>query len=403
MPHPVHIETSSTATAIDKPLRILQIMPTYFPAVRYGGPIRSVHALSTALAKRGHHVSVYTTNQDGDQDSNVPLGMPVRLDDVNVTYFRVPALRRLHWSPAMGEQLRRTIDNFDLVHLHSIYLWPTYAAARAAERARVPYFISPRGMLVGDTIRRKNRLVKSAWIQLIERRSLARATAIHVTAELEAQEARALRLHLPNMFCVPNGVAWPNMPLPLASGPFANVPRPYALFLSRISWKKGLDRLISAWKWVDGLHLIIAGNDDEDYLPKLQSLATNEGVASRVHFIGAASDEHKWALYEHAELFVLPSYSENFGNVVAEAMAMSCPVVVTEEVGLAKFVRDHGAGVVSSGEPIQLARAINDLNADAMGRRRMGKMGHIAAKEKLSWDGVAAQMEAEYRRAVATP
>jgi len=379
-------------------LRILPVIPAYYPAVRYGGPIRSVHALCASLVRRGHQVSVYTTNVDGNTDSDVPLGRPVDMDGVLVHYFPVPALRRLCWCPALARQLRRAIADFDLVHLHSVFLWPTYIAARVAHRAGVPYLLSPRGSLVGDLIRRKNRFVKSAWINLVERRSLAGAARLHVTAEIEGDEAKALGLKLPEIICVPNGVGWPSRHLSLAAGPFSNIQRPYALFLSRINHKKGLDRLICAWKWVPQLALIIAGNDEEGYLPELEMLARSEGVADRLHFVGSVSDEYKWALYENAEMFVLPSYSENFGNVVAEAMAMACPVVVTPEVGLAKLVREVGAGVVTSGEPSILAHAVTELHRDEVRRKRCGALGRQAAIERLSWEGVAAQMECQYKR-----
>lgn len=379
-------------------LRILQVIPAYYPAVRYGGPIRSVHALCASLVRRGHQVSVYTTNIDGDTNSDVPLGRPVDMDGVLVHYFPVLVLRRLCWCPALARQLRRAIADFDLVHLHSVFLWPTYIAARVAYRAGVPYVLSPRGSLVGDLIRGKSRLVKSAWINLVERRSLVRAARLHVTAEIEGDEAKALGLKLPEIFCVPNGVGWPSRHLPLAAGPFDSIQRPYALFLSRINRKKGLDRLICAWKWVPQLALIIAGNDEEDYLPELKALARSEGIADRLNFIGSVSDEHKWALYENAEMFILPSYSENFGNVVAEAMAMACPVVVTPEVGLAKFVREVGAGVVTSGEPSVLAQAVAELHRDEFRRKRCGALGRQAAIRHLSWEGVGAQMESEYNR-----
>ncbi len=399
-PHEHMLKSPSTSVAdeVAASLRLLHVVPTYYPAVRYGGPIRSVHATCAALVRRGHQVSVYTTNIDGDSDSNVPLGTPVDMDGVLVHYFPVGALRRLVWSPALSRQLRRSVASFDLVHLHSVFLWPTYSAARAAHRAGVPYLVSPRGMLVRDVIRGKSRFVKTAWIELIERRSLARAARLHVTAEIEAEETRALGLRLPETFCVPNGVSLPSRHLALAAGPFADIPRPYALFLSRINRKKGLDRLICAWKWVPQLTLIIAGNDDEDYLPELKALARSEGVADRLRFVGPASDEHKWALYEKAEMFVLPSYSENFGNVVAEAMAMSCPVVVTPEVGLAKLVREVGCGVVTPGEPRTLAQAITELQHNELKRKRLGALGRQAAIDRLSWEGVAAQMEAEYYR-----
>src|ERR1700676_1395936 len=165
--------TGLASRASNISLRILQVVSAYYPAVRYGGPIRSVHALCSALVRRGHQVSVYTTNIDGDGDLDVPLGTPVDMDGVLVHYFPVGAIRRLCWSPALARQLRRTVKNYDLAHLHSVFLWPTYSAARAARRARVPYIVSPRGMLVRDVIRAKSRFAKSAWIELVERRSLS--------------------------------------------------------------------------------------------------------------------------------------------------------------------------------------------------------------------------------------
>ena len=382
------------------PLRLLHVVPSYYPAVRYGGPIRSVHALCASLAQRGHEVSVYTTNIDGENNSDVPLGRPVDMDGVLISYFPVPALRRLCWSPALARTLRKTTASFDLVHLHSVFLWPTYAAARAARRAQVPYVLSPRGMLVGDVIRKRSRLVKSAWIGLVEQKSLAQAARVHVTAEIEGDEVKSLGLELPQIMCVPNGVNWPSRHVALGEGPFAAIPRPYALFLSRVNHKKGLDRLIKAWKSVPHLTLIIAGNDEESYLPELKALAQSEGVAGRVRFIGGVSDEHKWGLYESAEMFILPSYSENFGNVVAEAMAMACPVVITPEVGLAKLVKEVGAGLVTPGEPSVLAQAVARLHENEFQRKKFGAAGRRAAMELLSWEGVAARMEAEYRKIV---
>ena len=382
-------------------MRILHVVPTYYPAVRYGGPIRSVHALAVALVGQGHEVTVYTTSLDGERDSDVPLGTPVDMDGVQVLYFRVPALRRLAWCPALAQTLRKAIHGFDVVHLHSVFLWPTYAAARIARRAGVPYLIAPRGMLMRDAVRRKSRLVKSAWIRLVERRSIAGASGLHVTAEIEAAEVRAMGFTVPAIFCVPNGVSWTANHTSPADGPCADLPRPYALFLSRINRKKGLDRLIRAWPEVRDLSLVIAGNDDENCLGELRSLAATQGVTARIHFTGQVSDADKWAVYAGAEMFILPSYSENFGNVVAEAMAMRCPVVVTPEVGIAPLVREAGAGVVTPGDPQLLAQAINVLHDDPAARQRMGAAGHAAAVERLSWRGVAADMTTAYRQAIA--
>lgn len=384
-------------------MRILHVIPAYYPAVRYGGPIRSAHGLCAALAARGHDVHVFTTTMDGSHDLDVPLRGPVLLDGVRVHYFRVPALRRLCWSPAMGRRLETDVATFDVAHLHSVYLWPTLKAARCASAAGVPYLLAPRGMLMRDAIRGRNPWVKQAWIQLAERRSLREAARLHVTAPAEADEAALLGVELPPIDCIPNGVDLPARYASLRSGPFAWLPRQYALFLSRINWKKGLDRLIRAWRHVPDLPLVVAGNDEEAYTPRLQRIAAEAGVADRVHFIGPVADEHKWGMFQAAEMFVLPSYSENFGNVVAEAMAVGCPVVVSGAVGIAPLVREFGAGEVISGEPDDIAAAVERLRADPERRSAAGENGRRAITHTLQWPAIAAQMESAYRRAMRLP
>src|SRR5262249_14878238 len=169
-------------------MRILHVVPTYLPALRYGGPLFAVHGLCQALAARGHEVHVFTTNVDGAGISPVPIGTPVARDDVWVTYFPSPLLRRLYWAPALGRALQRDVGTFDAVHLHSVFLWPTWAAACAARKAGIPYVLAPRGMLIRDLINRRSRVVKSAWIRLIERSNVEHATIIHLTSQLEAAE-----------------------------------------------------------------------------------------------------------------------------------------------------------------------------------------------------------------------
>ena len=135
------------------PIRLLHVVPTYLPAYRYGGPIYSVHSLCRSLVERGCKVDVFTTNVDGEQDSNVPLGEMVELDGVKIRYFSCPYGRRLYYSPAMIGALREHVRAYDLIHLHSVYLWPTWAAARVSRQAHVPFLISPRGMLVKDLVK----------------------------------------------------------------------------------------------------------------------------------------------------------------------------------------------------------------------------------------------------------
>src|SRR6185295_15778643 len=120
-------------------MRLLHVVPTYPPASRYGGPLYSVHALCAALAKRGHDVHVYTTNVDGPGVSAVPVDTPVDMDGVQVSYFVTGHGRRLYRSPAMGAKVAASIAGFDVIHLHSVFLWPTAVAAALARRRNVPY------------------------------------------------------------------------------------------------------------------------------------------------------------------------------------------------------------------------------------------------------------------------
>ena len=187
-------------------MRILQVIPTYLPATRHGGPVRAVHGLSKALVERGHAVDVATTQLEGSGVLDVPTDRPVELDGVSVHYFPVHRPRRVGRSPAMARWFSVEIGRFDLVHLHSIFLWPTSSAARAAERARRPWLISPRGMLVRDLFRRRGGLRKRLWLAVVERRTLEGAKRLIATSELERSAAAEFGLRLPPIEILPNGV-----------------------------------------------------------------------------------------------------------------------------------------------------------------------------------------------------
>jgi len=371
-------------------VRLLHVVPTYLPATRYGGPIYAVHGLCRALAARGHDVDVFTTNVDGDGESDVPLGAGVDLDGVHVRYF-ASNFRRLYVSPAMGAAIDASIASYDAVHLHSVFLWPTYAAARAAAKHGVPYVVSPRGMLVPELVARKSRIAKRLWIRAVERRTFANAASIHFTAQVEWDDARRLGIPLPDPIIVPNGIELPSAD---------SMPRlpDTLLFLGRINWKKGLEFLLDAIKDAAGVKVVIAGNDEEELTPKLRAQAERNGVADRVDFRGPVSGAAKDELLRTSTALVLPSLSENFGNVVLEAMAVAMPVIVTPEVGLAADVESAGAGIVTSNAPDALAAAIRRMLGDSDARTSMGRRGRELVQSRFTWDVVAAQMEQHYMR-----
>lgn len=378
-------------------MRVLHVAASYLPAVRYGGTIASVHGVCRALAARGHDVHVFTTSVNGDTDSAVRHDTPVDVDGVHVWYFRSPRFRRLYWAPAMRRHLQAQVETFDVVHTHAIYLWPLWTAARCAVSAGVPYVVSPRGMLEKGLIEQKSALLKAGLIAFIERQTLERAAAIHVTSAREAEEARAFGFDLPGLREIPNGVDR-DADHGTVSSEIAAIAggEPYVLFLGRINWKKGLDRLLTAFARVAGARLVIAGNDEDGYQPALETMARQFGIADRTSFVGPVHGADKTALLRGARMLVLPSYSENFGNVVLEAMAEARPVIVTPEVGLAPTVEETGAGLVVPGDPDSLARAIALLLDDASRRAEMGRRGQAAVTSRFSWNAVAAQMESLY-------
>jgi len=384
-------------------VKLLHVTASYLPATRYGGTIVSVHGLCRALAARGHDVHVFTTSVDGPSDSPVPHGQAVSLDGVQVWYFRSAILRRLYYAPAMATAARARMREFDAVHSHAVYLWPGWAMTRHARRAGVPYVISPRGMLEKSLIEQKSPLVKSILIGMFERAVLEHAAAIHVTSAREGHELERFGFALPRIHDIPNGADRCD-----AAGADGDVPEairhaadqgPFVLFLGRISWKKGLDRLLAALPHAPGVRVIVAGNDDERYAPALAAQAARLGVAERVHFAGPVHGRAKSWLLSRAMFMVVPSYSENFGNVVLESLACERPVLMTPEVGVGETVTRHGAGVIADGAPEPFGRAMAALAADERTRSVMGRRGQDLVDREFGWPAIAARVERMYDEA----
>lgn len=380
-------------------MKILHILPAF--AVRYGGPVVAVQGLTRALAARGHDVEVMTTNVDGVGSSDVPLNEPVTCDGVKIRYFAPTKMRRVFWAPEMGWALRATMSSFDVVHIHQMYHWPAWMTARIARANNVPYVVSPRGMLIRETIERRSYLAKTAWISLFDRPSLEKASAIHATSELEQAELERFDFHWPPVTAIPNGVDDP-LPVPAKEAVSADVNAatasgPVVLYLGRLSWKKGLERLIGAFAGTLSGTLLIAGPDDERLSGRLTAMAHELGVAHRIHIlprvIGEAEREY---LFAAARVFVLPSYSENFGNTVIEAMRRGVPVITTPQVGTADIVRRAGGGIVTGGEPEALSYAMTRFINHPSLARSMGAAGRSHATLHYGWPQIAERMEMFY-------
>jgi glycosyltransferase involved in cell wall biosynthesis len=250
-------------------------------------------------------------------------------------------------------------------------------------------------MLVRELIRGKSRLIKTLWIALFERANIDRAAAVHVTTANEARQLAELDFSPARVEVIGNGVDL-TPPDHSARRPGASI-----LYLGRLSWEKGLDRLIPAMAHAPGIELVIAGDGEPAYRAWLDALAAEHGVADRLRFVGHVDDVRKWDLIGQARFLVLPSYSENFGVSVAEALSAGCPVVVSSEVGLADVVREGGAGVVVDGAPEALGHAIASLYDDAARLDAMSAAALATAEREFDWPALAARSTRLYDEIIA--
>ena len=352
---------------------------------RNGGPPRTISALAEGLGRDGATVEVLAL-ADG------PAAETVRPD---------PATARTSFVERGRGQARRFRAHVegagsDLVHDHGLWLPTNHAAAQAARQRGVPFVVSTRGMLE-PWARRNGRLKKTAAWWAYQRRDLGSAAVLHATAPSEAQALRAAGLEAP-IAVIPNGVHVPSETRPPGR---PDGQRRRALFLSRVHPKKGLPMLLDAWADVqpDDWELVIAGPDEGGHRADLEAQAARLDLDA-MSFLGPVDDEAKWDLYRSADLFVLPTYSENFGVVVAEALAAGVPVLTTTGAPWAELA-SHRAGWWVEPEPRAVTEALRAATeADDAERQAMGERGRALVRQTYGWDGIAAQMREVYEWAL---
>lgn len=373
-------------------------------ARRYGGPSTAIFPMVTAL-NRLLSVSavIATTDADGPGSRIATKDLPT---DVPMRLFHRNCSERWKVSWGLTNWLSSHVRDYDIVHIHAVWSFATTAAARAARRHGVPYIIRPAGMLSAYTWRRGNWIKRLYW-NAIEHHNVESAAAIHVTSRAEADEIQAIQPHA-RTYIISNGVEDAAFTSPRDCGfiyrkcSAAAADKPILLFLSRLHPKKGIiDRLLPAVASMRApCCLAIAGGPDP-HAPEHENevLATIKklGLQNRVAMLGSVDGGDRWQLFDGAVAFVLPSHSENFGIVVAEAMARGCPVVVTDTVQSAEHVMLGQAGVVVTGEPNELAATLDKLVASPNESRVLGEAGAQYAAHNFRWNQIAQQIASMYR------
>lgn len=353
-----------------------------------GGPSRTVSATCRHLAEAGHRVEIVTQRRTAEAPSLAPVH-----DGVRTTY--VTGATGLSGVRAYGRRLQSRLREVQpaLLHDHGLWLPTNVASAWSAHKHDVPLVVTTRGMLEPWALK-QNRWKKTAAWYAYQRRVLRSAALLHATAEMEARHLRDLGLDAP-IAVIPNGVP---VPKTWKQDPTDGSPR-QALFLSRIHPKKGLLNLVDAWAEAhpDGWRLVIAGPDEDGHRREVARRVRTHGLDDVVTFPGTIADDAKWDLYRDSDLFVLPTFSENFGVVVAEALASGIPAITTTGAPWQILeAEDCGWWVEPRVDALAHALADATTRSDA-DRLAMGRRGRAVVTQQFSWHHVAAQLYDAYR------
>lgn len=395
-------------------MRILKVTQSYYPFLDKGGPPVKVRAIARALAHRGHQVTVLTTDWGlvksafrSGSDTRCSWGWRSEQDGVEVIYLPGRSIyRALTLNPRVVAFCRQRLDSYHLVHIYGLYDLLGPAVAFFGHQRDIPYIVEPMGMF--------RPIASSLWLKqlyhsLLGRPMLRHARRLIATAEQERRELVAGGVPEAKVVVRRNGVELPERVPP--AGAFRRqwniaADAKLILFLGRLVPKKSPELTLEAFarlradsrRSLNSL-LVLAGPEERrGYRRHLEALATRLGLNGAVLFTGPLYDEAKWAAYRDADVFVLPSLNENFGNAAAEAVACGTPVIVSDRCGIAPLV-DQQAGLVVSHDRdalhVSLSRLLNDE-----GLRHGLRAGCAEVARALCWDEPLAALEAIYRELV---
>ena len=398
-------------------MRILNVTETYAPFLEFGGPPVKVRALAEGLAQRGHQATVLTADwglekrtgvmQQDNAAERSPFGWRRRESGVEAIYLPTWLnYRQVSWNPAVKRYCRVWLPKFDVIHIFGLYDLLGPAVAAACRKRAIPYVVEPIGMFVPIV---RNLWLKRLYHHIWGKRLLRGASAVVATSEQEIEELVAGGITRSKIVLRRNGVqvppAWPE------HGRFRrrlgiSEDTKLVLFLGRLSAKKSPDLLLRAFAEVrkgagaNAIRLVFAGPDEGGMKVQLAQLAAQLGIEANVQFAGPAFEADKWVAYREADVFVLPSQNENFGNTAAEAVAAGTPVIVTEQCGIAPLLANE-AGLVVPHDDGKLAEALGRVLTDKELYGHL-KAGCVTVTLKLGWDSPVRETESLYARCLSS-
>jgi len=385
-------------------MKILHVIP--FVASIYGGPSQAIIEMVKALNDLNIQTEIATTNDNGRNDLDVTLGKCITYQDVPVWFFprlcvSFRTMKDFRVSISFTVWLWNNIQNYDLLHIHSVFSYTSTMAMKIADLKKVPYIVRPFGLLCEWSLQQK-KLKKELYLNFIEKTNLNHSLSIHFTSVAEQQQASKLKLTC-NSFVLPLGISIPPK-IPYAREKlrkYLNIPldEPIILFLSRLHYKKGLEYLIPALGKLSNYRFkfVLAGSGDPEYETEVKTLITTHGIQEKTHFVGFVKGEIKDLLLQGADVFTLTSYSENFGLAVAESLASCVPVIVTPGVALSDIVQQQQLGYVTELNVNAISTTIQKFLDNPQETKNMGDHSRQFILENYTWDRIALKLISVYQ------
>ena len=383
-------------------MKILQIVPSI--SLVYGGPSQMVLGLSAALAQLGQEVTIITTDSNGDTGQaplDVPLGVPVSQNGYQIYYFPCSPFRRYKFSLDLFTWLANRAKDYDIAHIHALFSPVSSISASIARYHQLPYILRPLGTLDPADLQKKRQL-KQIYANFLEKPNLAAAAAVHFTSQQECQTAERFNIKTKDII-IPLGVDFFNPQALPVTGFDLPENKPIILYMSRLDPKKGLDLLLPSLERLleKGLdfHFVLAGGNpqDREYENRIKNQIERSILGKNTTITGFVTGEVKNSLLARADLFVLPSYYENFGIAVAEAMAAGIPVVISDRVDLYPAVAAAAAGWVTACQLEDLTNTLATAITNPEIRQQRGKNARDLVLNQYSWSAIAEQLLTVYQ------
>jgi len=384
-------------------MKVLHVIPSVSPLL--GGPSQVVFDLVKALRESGVDAEIATTNDRGREILDVPLYQRIEYQQVPVWFLPrlSPPMKEFIFSAALTGWLWQHLRDYEILDIHYLFSYASTCAGAIARWQKIPYTVRTMGQLSPWALAQSS-LKKQIYTFLIERHNLNQAAAIHCTSTGEVEDVTNFGIQTPKIN-LPLGVVPPTW-LPAAKQQLREIYQipphiPIVLFFSRLHPKKRPDLLLEALSSLANenydFHLILAGTGEPDYCAYLQNLVASLNLVTRTSIPGFVTGKDKELLLQGADIFVLPSFSENFGVAVAEAMAAGLAVIITPGVQIAPEIAAAAAGIVVAGELAPLQEAIAQLLTNAKLRQELGKNAINLVSSRYSWQAIAQNLASAYQ------